>query len=79
MVKNSSIPAPVLNKIHDNIFYHRVRESQAYVTLMVGWIPCEYNLAHLLTRNKMRGNIRHVMIELIFYNKVVVIRKKEEN
>ena len=33
VVTNSSIPASVLNKGHNAIFYHRFRESQASGTL----------------------------------------------
>ena len=36
VVTNSSIPAPVLNKRHNSICYHIVRESQASGTLRVG-------------------------------------------
>ena len=78
MIK-SSVTASILNTRPIVICYHRVRKAQAAGTLRVVLIPGEYNLAHLLTRNKMKGNIRHVMIELIFYNKVVVIRKKDES
>ena len=44
--------------------------------MRVRWIPSEYNLADLLTKTKMAGNIRHGMVDLIFYNKEVVIREK---
>ena len=74
MVINSSVPASVLNKIHNTIYYHRLRESHADGTLRVGWIPGEYNLADLLTKTTMAVNMRHGMVDLILYNKSVVIR-----
>ena len=46
--------------------------------LRVGWITSEYNVADLLTKTTMTRNIRHRMVESIFYNKAVVIREKEE-
>ena len=79
VVTNSSVPASVLNKIHNTILYHRVREAQAAVTWRVRWIPGEYNLADLLTNTKMKENTRHGMVESIFYNKAVTVREKEES
>ena len=63
VVKNSGVPASVLNKRHNVICYHRVREAQASVTLRVGCIPGDYNLAGLLTKTTMKGNTRHGMVE----------------
>ena len=76
MEKNSIVLASVLNKIHNDICYHRVRESQDAVTPGILWIPGEYNIANLLTKNKIIGNTRHKMVESMFYNKAVVIRDK---
>ena len=59
VVKNSSIPASDLNKRHNGISYHRVREAQASGILWVGWIPGEFNLVVLFTKTKMTGNKRH--------------------
>ena len=38
VVTNSSVPTSVLNKRHDTICYHRVREAQAAGVIRVGWI-----------------------------------------
>ena len=46
--------------------------------LRVGWILGEYNLEDLLTKNTMIGNMRHMMVELLFYNEAVVMTKKDE-
>ena len=79
MVTKSSVTAPVLNKRHNAICYHRVREAQANGTLRVGWISGDYNLADLLTKTTIKVNTRHGMVESIFYNKEVVIREKGES
>ena len=63
LVTNSSVTASVLNKRHNAICYHRVREAQDSGTLRVGWIPGEYNLAYLFTKTTMTGNMRHGMVE----------------
>ena len=47
--------------------------------LRVGWIPGEYNIAYLLTKTTMTGNVRHSMVESIFYNRTVVIREKDKS
>ena len=68
VVKNSSIPTPALNKRHNSICYHRVRESQAAGILRVGWIPGEFNLADLFTKTTMHGNTSHKLVDSIFSN-----------
>ena len=78
-MKNSSVPVSFLNKRHNAICYHRVLEAKDSGTLMVGWIPGEYNIAYLLTNTIITRNMRHGMIESIFYNKSVVIREKDES
>ena len=78
VVTNYSVPESVLNKRHNTICYHRVRESQAARTLKLGWIPGGYNIADLLTKTTMKRNMRHGMVKLIFYNKLLVIREKEK-
>ena len=47
--------------------------------MRVGWIPGEYNLADLLTKTTMTGNMIDEMVESIFYNKMAVIREKGES
>ena len=66
----------VLNEIHNSICYHSVIEAQAEVTLRVGWIPGEYNIAELFTNTTMTGNMIHGLAESIFCNKAAVIRNK---
>ena len=63
VVTNFSVPSSVLNKRHNAIFYHRVREPQASRTLRVVCITGEYNLADLLTNTTMTVNMRHGMVE----------------
>ena len=63
---NSSVPTSVLNKRHNAICYHRVREAQAAGMIRVGWIPGEYNLADLFTKTSMPGNTRHGFVMNIF-------------
>ena len=79
LVKTSSVTASVLNKIHNYICYHTVREVYDAGTLRVECIPGEYNHADLLSKTSMIGNMRHMVVELIFKNKVAVIRDKEES
>ena len=45
VVNNSSIPTSVLNKRHKYICYHRIREGQAAVIILVWWIPGQFNVA----------------------------------
>ena len=68
VVNNSSIPTSVLNKRHNYVCYHRVREAQAAGILRVGWIPGEFNLAYMFTETTMPGNTRHSLVDLVFSN-----------
>ena len=73
VVTNSSVPASVLNKRHNAICYHRVREAQAAGTIRVGWIEGKFNLADLFTKTTIAGNTRHGIVEGIFHNEAAPI------
>ena len=73
VVTNSSVPSSVLNKRHNAICYHRVREAQAAGTISVGWTEGKYNLADLFTKTIMAGNIRHGLVEGIFHNDAAIV------
>ena len=68
VVKNLSIPISVLNKRHNFIFYHSVRESQDAGILRVGWIPRESILSDLFAKTTIPGNTRHNLVYSIFSN-----------
>ena len=74
VVTNSSVPTSVLNKRHNAICYHRVREAQAAGTIRVGWIEGKYNLADLFTKTTISGNERHGIVEGIFHNDAAPIK-----
>ena len=68
--KNLSIPKSILNKIHNDIYYHRVRGDHTADVLQVGCIPGEIYLAYLFTKTTTNGNKRHNLVESIFSNTV---------
>ncbi|GFH55427.1 hypothetical protein CTEN210_11903 [Chaetoceros tenuissimus] len=76
VVTNSSVPSSVLNKRHNAICYHRVREAQAAGTIKVGWIMGEYNLADLFTKTTMTGDLKHRLVHNIFNNDVAPLEMK---
>jgi hypothetical protein len=73
VVTNASIPTSVLNKRHNAICYHRVREAQAAGIINVLWIEGTSNLADLLTKTTLASNVKHDISDCIFSNKSVVI------
>ena len=73
VVNNLSIPTSVLNKRHNAICFHRVREAQAEVILQVVWIPGEFNMAEFFTKTTIPGNKRHNLLDSIFSNKASLI------
>jgi len=70
VVTNSSVPTSVLNKRHNAICYHRVREAQAAGTIRVGWIEGKNNLADLFTKTTLSNEAKRTFIQSIFDNKV---------
>ena len=76
VVTNASIPSSVLNKKHNSICYHRVREAQAAKTLRVGWIEGEYNKADLGTKTTLPTSRRYSLTSSIFDRTCTVIEKK---
>lgn len=77
VVLNSSVPASALNKRHNAICYHRVREAQAAGTIRVGWIEGKFNLADLFTKTTIASNVRHGIVEGIFHNEATPIKVTE--
>ena len=53
ITKNASVPESVLNKKHNSICYHRVRDAVASSAQRVAWIQGEYNQANLLTKRTL--------------------------
>ena len=76
VVTNSSIPTSMLNKKHNSICYHKVRESQAGRTIRIGWILGEYNEVDLLTKTTLSTKRRYDLSNSIFDNKCLVIEKE---
>jgi len=77
VVTNSSVPASVLNKRHNAICFHRVREAQASLVIRMAWIPGDLNLADLFTKTTMPANKKNGFVMTIFNNKVEVLEKTE--
>ena len=48
VVKNSSVPASVLNKLRNSVCSHWLKESQARDMITVQWIPVEKNLGYFI-------------------------------
>ena len=76
VVTNSSIPTSMLNKKHNSICYHKVRESHAGGSTRVGWILGEYIKSELLTKTSLSTKRRYDLSNSIFDNKCIVIEKE---
>ncbi len=74
---NASVPSSVLNKKHNSICYHRVREAQAAGTVRVGWIEGEYNKADLATKTTLATTRRYNLTSSLFTNDCTIIDKKK--
>ena len=76
VITNVSIPSSVLNKKHNFICYHRVREAHTSSTMQVGWILGEYNKSDIGTKTTIPTKRRYNLLNLIFNKKVSTITKK---
>ena len=70
VVTNSRVPTSVLNKRHNAICYHRVREAQAAGTIRVGWIEGKNNVADLFTKTTLSNEMKRTFIQHIFNDRV---------
>ena len=68
VVKNTSIPESTLNKKHNAINYHAVREAAAANILRVGKEATESNLADLLTKMGHSEECRKAMFGNVLYS-----------
>ena len=50
VVTNPSLPESTLNKKHNAICYHRVREASAAGWVRIAWVQSDYNIADLFTK-----------------------------
>ena len=54
---SGSLPSSTLNKKHNALAFHKVREASAASIMLFGWVRTHYNLADLLT--KALGGVSH--------------------
>ena len=73
MVNNLSIPTSDLNKIHEVIFDHCVREAHAAEIIWVGWMEGIRNLAGFSTKTKKYIPTIQGVISKISNNSVSVV------
>ena len=64
-VTNSSVPTSVLNKRHNAMCYHRVREAQAAGIIRVGWVEGKENVADLFTKTTISNESKRIFIQFI--------------
>jgi hypothetical protein len=67
VVKNTSIPEFTLNKKHNAINYHIIRESAAMGTLRVGKEATETNLAYLLTKILSQPRREKLLLSILYF------------
>jgi len=65
VVKNSTIPSSTLQKKHNAICYHCVREAVAAKILRIAYIPTDQNLADMFTKilgaTKLKSFIQKIL------------------
>ena len=66
VVTNLSVPTSVLNKRHNAICYHRVKEAQAAGIIRVGWIEGAKNVADLFIKATLSNESKRRLTQFIF-------------
>jgi hypothetical protein len=66
VIKNSTIPSSTLQKKHNAICYHFVRESVAAQIIRIAYIPSSENLADMFTKNLGASKLK-AFIQKILY------------
>ena len=69
VLTNSIVPTSVLNKRHNAICYHRVREAQAAGAIRVGWIEGKFNVADLFTKTTLSNEAKRTFVQQISITK----------
>ena len=75
---NASVPTSILNKRHNAICYHHVREAHTAGTIRVGWIQGEYNKADLATKTTLSTKRRYELISTLFTEDVTRVTTGED-
>jgi hypothetical protein len=68
VVTNSSIPHSSLNKRHNALAYHRVREMIAAKVLGYYWIDGKHNPADIVSKHWSYPQIWHLLKPILFYS-----------
>jgi hypothetical protein len=68
VVTNSSIPHSSLNKRHNALAYHRVREMIAAKILGYYWIDGKKNPADIVSKHWSYPQVWHLLKPLLFYS-----------
>ena len=80
VVTNSTIPHSSLNKRHNALSYHRVREMIAAKIMGYYWVDGKNNPADIVSKHWGYPQVWHMLKSLLFYsgNTGVLIDRKEE-
>ncbi|KAL7574020.1 hypothetical protein ACA910_015600 [Epithemia clementina (nom. ined.)] len=66
VITNASIPNSMLNKKHNSICYHRVRQAVAAQMIDVVKIDTRFNLADLLTKPLTADRREHLLQRILY-------------
>lgn len=66
VVQNSTIPTSTLQKKHNAICYHYVREAVASKCIRIAYVPSQENLADLLTKPMGASKLKHLAQRILY-------------
>ena len=77
LVMSSTIPQSILNKRHNMLSYHRVREAIAAKILEFHWCSCSQNRSDILSEHWDNMKVKDTVRELFDYQADIIILKPD--
>ena len=77
VVTSSTIPQSILNKRHNMLPYHRVREAIAAKTLEFHWCSSDQNTSDILSKHWEHAKVKDTIRELFDYQGDITLLKPD--
>ena len=77
VVTSSTIPQSILNKRHNMLSYHRVREAIAAKILEFHWCSADQNRSGILSKLREHAKVKDTIGELVDYQGDITLLKPD--
>ena len=77
VVMSSTIPQSILNKRHNMLSYHRVREAIAAKILEFHWCSSDQNRSDIIGKHWDHAKVKHTITEVFDYQGDITLLKPD--